>query len=108
MNLRPPAPQTGIISQTRRRPPNVQARSEIIKSSDQSTIVLKVCSICHKISASDEDHLDCRQKRRIELEDEDLKQGLPERFNTAKNIDDLNIEIKALLEHMTKEKEKKS
>jgi hypothetical protein len=69
---------------------------------------LKVCSICHKISASDEDHLDCRQKRRIELEDEDLKQGLPERFNTAKNIDDLNIEIKALLEHMTKEKEKKS
>lgn len=69
---------------------------------------MKVCSICHKISASDEDHLDCQQKRRIKLEDEDLNQGLPERFNTAKNIDDLNIEIKALLEHMTKEKEKKS
>jgi len=69
---------------------------------------LKVCSICHKISASDEDHLDCQQKRRVELEDESLKQGLPERFNTTKNIDDLNVEIKALLEHMTKEKEKKS
>jgi len=69
---------------------------------------LKVCSICHKISASNEDHLDCRQKRRIELEDENLKLNLPERFATAKNIGDLDIEIKAILEHVTKDKEKKS
>lgn len=67
---------------------------------------MKICSICHKISASNEDHLDCQQKRRIELEDENLKLNLPERFSVAKNIDDLNTEIKAILEHMTKEKEK--
>jgi len=66
---------------------------------------LKVCSICHKISTSNEDHLDCQQKRRIELEDENLKLNLPERFGIAKNIDDLDIEIKTILEHMTKEKE---
>jgi hypothetical protein len=69
--------------------------------------ILKVCSICHKISASNEDHLDCQQKRRVELEDENLKQSLPERFDAAKNVDDLGIELKAILEHMTKEKEKK-
>ena len=69
--------------------------------------MLKICSICHKISASNEDHLDCQQKRRVELEDENLKLNLPERFGTAKNIDDLDVEIKAILEHMTKEKEKK-
>ena len=68
---------------------------------------MKVCSICHKILASNEDHLDYQQKRRIELEDENLKLNLPERFATAKNIGDLDIEIKAILEHMTKEKEKK-
>lgn len=66
---------------------------------------MKVCSICHKISTSNEDHLDCQQKRRIELEDENLKLNLPERFGIAKNIDDLDIEIKTILEHMTKEKE---
>lgn len=69
---------------------------------------MKVCSICHKISASNEDHLDCQQKRRIELEDKSLKLNLPERFATAKNIGDLDIEIKATLEHVTKDKEKKS
>ena len=46
-------------------------------------------------------------KRRIELEDDNLKLNLPERFGTTKNIDDLDTEIKAILEHMTKEKEKK-
>ena len=69
---------------------------------------MKVCSICHKISTSNEDHLDYQQKRRIELEDENLKLNLPERFVTAKNIGDLDIEIKAILEHVTKDKEKKS
>ncbi len=48
--------------QTRRRPPSVEAKSEIIKSSDQLTKSIEGCSICHKISASNEDHLDCQQK----------------------------------------------
>lgn len=68
---------------------------------------MKSCSICHKISATGEDHLDCIQKRRVELEDDDFKQRLPDRLDMAKNVDDLQPEIKALLEHMTKEKERK-
>jgi hypothetical protein len=68
---------------------------------------LKICSICKKISGTDDDHLDCQQKRRVELEAEDLKEKLPEQLNMAKNANDLNSEIKAVLDHMTKEKEKK-
>ncbi len=69
--------------------------------------VMKNCSICHKISATGEDHLDCIQKRRVELEDDDFKQKLPDRLDMAKNVEDLRPEIRALLEHMTKEKERK-
>jgi hypothetical protein len=68
---------------------------------------LKICSICKKISGTEEDHLDCKQKRRIELEAEDLKEKLPEQLDMAKNVNDLTSEIKAVLDHMTKEKEKK-
>jgi len=68
---------------------------------------LKVCSICKKISGTDDDHLDCQQKRRVELEAEDLKEKLPEQLDMAKNANDLNSEIKAVLDHMTKGKEKK-
>ena len=68
---------------------------------------MKVCSICHKISGTDEDHLDCREKRRIELEDEDSKQKLPEKLDLSKNANDLDVDIKALLDHMTREKRKK-
>ena len=46
-------------------PPSVEAKSEIIKSSDQLTKSIEGCSICHKISASNEDHLDCQQKEGI-------------------------------------------
>jgi len=67
---------------------------------------LKICSICNKISGTDDDHLDCKEKRRIELEAKDLKEKLPEQLNMAKNSDDLNLEIKAVLDHMIKEKEK--
>ena len=67
---------------------------------------MKICSICHKISASGDDHLDCREKRRVELEDEDLKQKLPEKLDMGKDSDDLAVEVKAILEHMTREKEK--
>ena len=69
---------------------------------------MKICSICKKISGTDDDHLDCQEKRRIELEAEDLKEKLPEQLDMAKNQNDLNIEIKAVLDHVTKEKEKKS
>lgn len=68
--------------------------------------MMKICSICNKISATNEDHIDCIQKRKIELEDDDFKQKLPEKLDMAKNSEDLQPEIKALLEHMTKEKER--
>ena len=71
-------------------------------------ILLKICSICKKISGTDNDHLDCQEKRRIELEAQDLKEKLPERLDMTKNANDLNLEIKAVLDHMTKEKVKKS
>ena len=68
---------------------------------------MKICSICKKISGTDEDHLDCQQKRRIELEDEDSKLKLPEKLDLAKNANELDVDIKALLDHMTREKGKK-
>ena len=68
---------------------------------------MKICSICKKISGTNEDHLDCRQKRRIELEAEDLKEKLPEQLDMKKNANDLSSDIKAVLDHMTKEKGKK-
>ena len=66
---------------------------------------MKICNICHKISATNQDHIDCVQKRRIELEDDDLKNKLPEKLDLAKNPQDLGIEVRAILEHLTKEKE---
>ncbi len=68
---------------------------------------MKICSICNKISGTDDDHLDCQEKRRIELEAKDLKEKLPEQLNMVKNANDLNLEIKAILAHLTKEKEKR-
>ena len=65
---------------------------------------MKNCSICHKISASDQDHLDCIQKRSIEMEDVNFKNDIPEKLNLSKNNQDLGIEVKAILEHLTKEK----
>ena len=68
---------------------------------------MKNCSICHKVSATGEDHLDCIQKRKVELWDDDFKQKLPEKLDMAKNAEDLQPEIRALLDYMTKEKERK-
>lgn len=68
---------------------------------------MKICSICHKISGTDDDHLDCKEKRRIEFEDEQLKQSLPERLDMAKNPDDLAVEVRAILDHITREKDEK-
>ncbi len=68
---------------------------------------MKNCSICHKISATDDDHLDCQQKQKIELEDKNFKENIPEKLDLAKNVNDLGVEIKAFLEHVKKENSKK-
>ena len=65
---------------------------------------MKNCSICHKISASDQDHLDCIQKRSIEMEDVNFKNDIPEKLNLSKNTQDLGVEVKAILEHLAKNK----
>lgn len=67
---------------------------------------MKICSICHKISGSGQDHLDCVQKRRVELEDEDFKGKITEKLQLSKNNQDLGVEVKAILEHLAGEKEK--
>lgn len=48
--------------------------------------------------------MDCLQKRRIELEDEERKLRLPETLDMA-NGDDLHVEIKAMLHHMAEERD---
>lgn len=65
---------------------------------------MKKCSICHRLSATDDDHLDCKEKRRIELEAVDEKEKLPEKLDMLKNPDDLATEMRAILDHMVKEK----
>jgi len=67
---------------------------------------MRICNICHKISATDQDHLDCVQKRSIELQDEDFKNNIPERLNLSKNTQDLGVEVKAILEHLSKDNDK--
>ena len=66
---------------------------------------MKICSICHRLSGTGQDHLDCVQKRRIELEDDDKKNSLPERLDMAKNPQDLGVEVKAILEHLARQKD---
>ena len=61
---------------------------------------MKICNICHKISGSGQNHLDCIQKQRVELENEDFKMKIPENLEMAKNSD-LGIEVKAILEHLS-------
>ena len=68
---------------------------------------MKLCNICHKISATDKDHIDCVQKRSIELEDENFKNGITEKLNLSKNNQDLGVEIKAILGHLTRETNEK-
>jgi hypothetical protein len=66
---------------------------------------LKICSICKKISAFDEDHLDCVEKRRVELEDNELKESIPEKLNLSKN-NELDNGIQGILDHLSREKRK--
>ena len=65
---------------------------------------MKMCNICHKISATDKDHTDCIQKRSIEMEDGNFKNSITEKLNLSKNNQDLGIEVKAILEHLTRER----
>ena len=68
---------------------------------------MKICNICHKISATDQDHLDCIQKRSIEMQDEDFKNNIPEKLNQSVNPQDLAVEMKAILKHLSKDKDNK-
>lgn len=66
---------------------------------------MKICNICHKISATDQDHLDCIHRRSIEIQDEDFKNNIPEKLNLAKDTQNLGVEVRAILEHLTKSKD---
>ena len=66
---------------------------------------MKLCKICHKISATDDDHLDCIQKRSIELENENFKNSIPEKLNLSKDNQELDVGVKAILEHLSKSKD---
>ena len=66
---------------------------------------MKICNFCHKISATNQDHLDCVQKRSIELENEDFKNSIPEKLNLSKDAQELGVEVRAILEHLTKSKD---
>ena len=68
---------------------------------------MKICNICNKISATDKDHTDCVQKRSIEIEDQDFKNSITEKLNLSKGNQDLGVEVKAILEHLTREKDQK-
>ncbi len=81
-----------------------EAQNEIIKSSGYYQKLMKICNICHKISANDQDHLDCIQK--IRTEDEDFKKGIPENLELSKDSQNLGVEVRAILEHLTKENKK--
>jgi len=69
---------------------------------------VKICSICHKISAIGEDHLDCKEKKRIELEADDFKEALNEKLAISQLGTGIHNEIKSLLEYLTKEKKRSS
>jgi hypothetical protein len=66
---------------------------------------MKICNICHKISATNQDHLDCVQKRSIELESGDFKNSIPEKLNLSNHTQELGVEVRAMLEHLTKNKD---
>ncbi|MBM3904976.1 MAG: hypothetical protein FJ357_07580 [Thaumarchaeota archaeon] len=69
---------------------------------------MKVCSICKKISGTDQDHIDCQEKLRIETEADDFKKNITEKLDFMKNTDDVSSDLKALLGHMSREKTKES
>ena len=68
---------------------------------------MKICSVCQKISGSDDDHLDCLQKRSVELENLDFKNKISEQLELSNSSIDLGVEVKAILEHLAKNKDEK-
>ncbi len=66
---------------------------------------MKICSICQKISGSGQDHLDCIQQRKVELEDLDFKSKITENLELSNNSQDLGVEVKAILEHLSRKKD---
>ena len=66
---------------------------------------MKLCNICHKISATNQDHLDCVQKRNIESEAADFKNNIPEKLNLSSNTQEIDVGVKAILEHLSKKKD---
>jgi hypothetical protein len=66
---------------------------------------MKICSVCKKISATEENHLDCIQKRSIEFEDAEFKKGITEKLNLSTDYQGLGVEVRAILEHLTKDKD---
>lgn len=60
-----------------------------------------LCSICHRISATGRDHIDCIEKARVDLEDEELKKRAVE--NLSLDNVKLGKELRVLLEHMGKQ-----
>lgn len=59
-----------------------------------------LCSICNRISATGRDHIDCIEKARLEMENEDLKKKAI--TNLGSSDIKLGKELQALLEHMNK------
>ena len=66
---------------------------------------MKICNICHKISGTGENHIDCMQKRSIESEDAEFKNNIAEKLNLSNDNQELGVEVRALLEHMSREKD---
>lgn len=69
---------------------------------------MKICNICKRISGTEEDHLDCAEKIRIQFEDENFKQGIPEKLDIGKNSQNLSVEVRAILEHLSRKNENSS
>ena len=67
---------------------------------------MKICSICRKISGTDDDHTDCKEKLRIEMEAEDFRKSIPEKLDLMKNPEDIHSDLKALMGHMSRDKKK--
>ena len=65
---------------------------------------MRICRVCNKVSATGSDHTDCIQQRRIEMEDGGLKESIPEKLDMAKDPGELGVEIRAILEHLAREK----
>lgn len=59
---------------------------------------MRICTVCGRVSGTGDDHLDCVERRRIELEDAGSRESLPERL--AVQDGELAAEIRSVLDHM--------